>query len=296
MRLVPGVALLGSFIANSGATSFEDDGNVDVALTATSPLLSAVAGSAAIDFMRFHSTATGAFHQLRKSREVDHTSTSTSTSGGGLRLLTGENSCKDKLDTCRTNLEECQSKSKNDSSQEASPNLLAVQMAQTCKLKRIRKNGKTRYEWSSKDMDDDTYLFSDRPYRIAGTEATKRFFKAFGDSFGDDSGGRPNGVITFRHEDDDAFEGPLISVFVDAAYQKESGKFVYELSQSQGQEEVNALEDFFPDGDGKDNGVVEYEMCSVFLDNSAYNNCEFCTLDECNIFYSECCSFCHDGF
>ena len=68
--------------------------------------------------------------------------------------------------------------------------------------------------------------------------------------------------MTFRHKDTDEFEGPLIAVYVEAAYKKSSGKFVYELSQSKDEEEVNALDEFFEDGD-----VVEYESCSLFIDS-----------------------------
>ena len=135
-------------------------------------------------------------------------------------------------------------------------------MGQTCKLKRKeRGDGKPYYEWSSKDMDDETYVFSDRPYRIAYSMPTVKFFENFDDTFSEETGGKPNGAMTFRHKDTDEFEGPLIAVYVDAAYQKSSGKFVYELSQSKDEEEVNALDEFFEDGD-----VVEYESCSLFID------------------------------
>ena len=136
-------------------------------------------------------------------------------------------------------------------------------MGQTCKLKRKeRGDGKYSYEWSSKDLDDDTYVFSDRPYRIASSVPTLDFFKNFGDMFSKETGGRPNGVMTFRHEDADVLEGPLIAVYIDAAYKKSSDKYVYELSQSKDQGEVNALDDFFRDGD-----EVEYEACSMFIDS-----------------------------
>mmetsp|Transcript_10264 Transcript_10264/g.28808 ORF Transcript_10264/g.28808 Transcript_10264/m.28808 type:complete len:84 (-) Transcript_10264:89-340(-) len=58
-----------------------------------------------------------------------------------------------------------------------------------------------------------------------------------------------------------------MSVFVKAARHKDSGKYVYKLSQSKEQEETNGLKDFFREGDGKDYGVVEYEMCSIFIDS-----------------------------
>ena len=177
-------------------------------------------------------------------------------------------SCSDKLDKCRSKLESCEDEA-------AQPTLLFTQMAETCKLKRkVNAKGDVTYEWSSKDMDDDTYVFSDRPYQIAYTMTTPDFFDGFDDMFNKNNGGKPNGAITFRHKNTKNFEGPLISVFVEAAYKTDAGKFIYELSQSKEQEAVNALEDFFEDGDGKDDGVVEYEMCSLFIDN--VYTCEEC--------------------
>ena len=165
-------------------------------------------------------------------------------------------SCSDKLDKCRSKLDKCQAEAD-------APKLLFTQMGQSCKLKRKeRGDGKRYYEWSSKDMDDETYVFSDRPYRIAYSMPTVEFFQNFDDTFSEETGGRPNGAMTLRHKDTDEFEGPLIAVYVEAAYQKSSDKFVYELSQSKDQEELNALDEFFEDGD-----VVEYESCSLFIDS-----------------------------
>ena len=169
-------------------------------------------------------------------------------------------SCSDKLDKCRSKLESCEDKA-------AEPEFLFTQMANTCKLKRkVNSKGDAVYEWSSKDMDDDTYIFSDRPFRMAQTASTEDFFDVFDDMFTTDNGGKPNGAITFQHKNAKKFEGPLISIFVEAAYKTDAGKFIYEVSQSKEQEAVNALEDFFEDGDS----VAEYEMCSVFLDDLAF--------------------------
>ena len=163
----------------------------------------------------------------------------------------------DKLDKCRSKLDKCEKEAD-------APTFLFTQMGQTCKLKRKeRGDGTPYYEWSSKDMDDETYVFSDRPYRIAYSMQTEEFFENFDDTFSEETGGRPNGAMTFRHKDTNEFEGPLIAVYVDAAYKKSSGKFVYELSQSKDEEEVNALDEFFDDGD-----VVEYESCSSFIDTA----------------------------
>ena len=82
-------------------------------------------------------------------------------------------SCSDKLDKCRSKLETCEKETD-------APTLLFTQMGQTCKLKRKeRGDGTPYYEWSSKDMDDETYVFSDRPYRIAYSMPTVNFFENF---------------------------------------------------------------------------------------------------------------------
>eukprot|EP00563_Minutocellus_polymorphus_P017358 CAMPEP_0197728858 /NCGR_PEP_ID=MMETSP1434-20131217/28461_1 /TAXON_ID=265543 /ORGANISM="Minutocellus polymorphus, Strain CCMP3303" /LENGTH=227 /DNA_ID=CAMNT_0043315393 /DNA_START=20 /DNA_END=700 /DNA_ORIENTATION=- len=184
------------------------------------------------------------------------------------RLLALTSSCSKKLDKCKSDLKTCEKEA-------AQPTFLYTQMADTCKLKRKTiGNGKHRYEWSSKDMDDETYVFSDRPYQIAYTMQTEAFFQDFDNLFNKDNGGKPNGAITFRHKNTKNFEGPLISVFVEAAYKTDVGKFVYELSQSKDQEVVNALDEFFKEGDGKDDDMVEFEMCSLFIDASEL--CECC--------------------
>ena len=192
-------------------------------------------------------------------------------------------SCSDKLDKCRSKLEVCEAEAEQ-------PTLLFTQMARTCKLKRKTDgDGETYYEWSSKDMDDDTYVFSDRPYQIAYTMTTESFVDDFDDTFSKESGGKPNGAITFRHENSGRFEGPLISVLVEAAHKSDVDKFVYELRQSRDQEEVNALDDFFKEKDGED--VVEYEMCTLFIDFVSNEKCMGCFRqchDTCNDCVEQC--------
>eukprot|EP00563_Minutocellus_polymorphus_P013959 CAMPEP_0181047898 /NCGR_PEP_ID=MMETSP1070-20121207/15134_1 /TAXON_ID=265543 /ORGANISM="Minutocellus polymorphus, Strain NH13" /LENGTH=322 /DNA_ID=CAMNT_0023126619 /DNA_START=111 /DNA_END=1079 /DNA_ORIENTATION=- len=234
------------------------------------------------DLLWFHTTTTRAVDILAKARRRDviiasasagaswaktTPGSTTSAAEGGLRFLAeseSSDSCDDKLKKCRGALDMC----RDGEAANAGPSYLFVQMAQTCKLKeKTDSKGEAYYELSSKDMDDDTYIFIDRPYRTAGTVKTKQFFNDFDTTFSTETGGKPNGVITFRHRNTDNFEGPLMSVFVKAARHKDSGKYVYKLSQSKEQEETNGLKDFFREGDGKDYGVVEYEMCSIFIDS-----------------------------
>ena len=257
------VSLLCATLAGTGAAA-------DIA--PTSSLLSKMDLD---ESMRLH----GMLAQLSdesRSRRSKHTAADASSPSSEEDVLNTRRlaSCSDKLDKCRAKLESCED-------EVAQPTFLFTQMAETCKLKRkVNNKGDVTYEWSSKDMDDDTYVFSDRPYQIAFTMPTEGFFHGFDEMFNKDNGGKPNGAITFRHKNTKNFEGPLISVFVEAAYKTNAGKFIYELSQSKEQEAVNALEDFFEDGDGEDDGVVEYEMCSLFIDNTDF--CEECKLCETN--------------
>ena len=251
--------------------------------------------------VRFHEAAGGAFRILKEEQRGSNSNKasdlspttdgqgwalSPSSTSSNLRSLTGgDTSCTDQLNTCRVELDNCREGNKAAEVDDDAPAYLYVQMAQTCKLKeKTDGRGRTHYELSSKDMDDDTYSFTDRPYRIAGTIPTKQFVKDFGTTFSVESGGRPNGVITFRHADTKSFEGPLISVFVEAARRKDSGKYVYELTQSEEQEEVNALRNFFrKEGGNNDDdgvGVVEYEMCSIFIDSGS-KKCDPANVDSC---------------
>ena len=251
--------MIGAFVTLLCAANFAGTCTaVDTASTTTSSLLSKMDLD---ESMRLHGMLAQISDEARGRRKdaADNASSEEEDVLNTRRLA----SCSDKLDKCRSKLESCEDEA-------AQPTLLFTQMAETCKLKRkVNAKGDVTYEWSSKDMDDDTYVFSDRPYQIAYTMTTPDFFDGFDDMFSKDSGGKPNGAVTFRHKNTKNFEGPLISVFVEAAYKTDAGKFIYELSQSKEQEAVNALEDFFEDGDGKDDGVVEYEMCSLFIDNTA---------------------------
>mmetsp|Transcript_10262 Transcript_10262/g.28797 ORF Transcript_10262/g.28797 Transcript_10262/m.28797 type:complete len:429 (-) Transcript_10262:16-1302(-) len=184
------------------------------------------------DLLWFHTTTTRAVDILAKARRRDviiasasagaswaktTPGSTTSAAEGGLRFLAeseSSDSCDDKLKKCRGALDMC----RDGEAANAGPSYLFVQMAQTCKLKeKTDSKGEAYYELSSKDMDDDTYIFIDRPYRTAGTVKTKQFFNDFDTTFSTETGGKPNGVITFRHRNTDNFEGPLMSVFVKAA-------------------------------------------------------------------------------
>ena len=194
-------------------------------------------------------------------------STSTTTTNGLRRLAfedeEGATTCEETLEAASSEIEKLLSSAADAAS--SGPGDLFVQMAKSCKLRRkeSKSKGTTKYVWSSFDIDDDTYRFSDRPLRSAGILPTSGFFRDFDDTFDQSSGGRPNGAITFRHSDTKAFEGPLVSIFVDAVFDdEESGRKVYQLSQSEEQASIVSLDEFF----GEDDTVV-FDTCSVFLDS-----------------------------
>ena len=246
---------------------------VHVALSASAS--SSLDDMAMKDSMKFHGLLSRAATDLSRQGKGRHASTGVVSPPEDYRIQKdasdrrrlGGMTYSDELDKCKSDLQTCEEEMEQ-------PILLFTQMADKCKLKR-KTNGKSEvfFEWSSKDLDDETYVFSDRPYQIAYTMTSEAFFDNFDDMFSEKSGGRPNGAITFRHKNTNRFEGPLISVFLEAAYKTDTGKFVYELSQSQDQEEVNSLNDFFEDKDGKD--VVEYEMCSLFIDSGNFGGRQF---------------------
>lgn len=120
---------------------------------------------------------------------------------------------------------------------------LYTQMAQSCLVRRERTEIGWSYFIETSEMDRETvrvlyvsiwiccgqkctrhlknnacslqYEFSDRPERKAGVVDTDYFFEWFAYNF---LTSRPNAVVTMNDGDEmDTFEGPLISVFVDAA-------------------------------------------------------------------------------
>ena len=79
------------------------------------------------------------------------------------------------------------------------PSMLAVQMGTGCRLKRHHDGGLFSegyaYELFIRDMNDDTWFFSDRPSQIEYVEPTKDFIDNFDATFG--GGESPNAAVTF---------------------------------------------------------------------------------------------------
>jgi len=107
--------------------------------------------------------------------------------------------CDDKLKQCQTELEQC----KND------PEWLFVQLGSQCS---IIHEGEEEYTLHVKEMNIDTWFFTlqTNPAMTASTaEVTDEFETMF-------PGDKPNAAVTFVSEDGD-YDGPLISVFLEAA-------------------------------------------------------------------------------
>ncbi|CAB9503459.1 expressed unknown protein [Seminavis robusta] len=188
-----------------------------------------------------------------------------SSSNGHLRRhLAGmdeDETCEDDLVSCLDALSSCGDGDGSD------PSYLYTQMANSCTLHKLDGS----YELRTDDMDDETYQFSDRPFRIEETYTTMEFFESFDDIF---ASSPPNAVFTFVHSETDEFEGPLVAVQVDAMYtsatEDDDSKvtYTYVLEQSDSQADVVALEDFFEDG----SDMITFEDCSIFIDSSSSCN------------------------
>ena len=143
--------------------------------------------SSIADAVRHYQMVQDAASLFSKNKEDDYASDFTTNQDDGDLDQSDRRlgNCSDKLDKCRSKLETCEKEAD-------APTLLFTQMGQTCKLKRKeRGDGKSYYEWSSKDMDDETYVFSDRSYRIAYSMPTEEFFENFDDTFSKERGAGP---------------------------------------------------------------------------------------------------------
>jgi len=170
-----------------------------------------------------------------------------------------------KLQQCLADLKECQDEEHDETS------MLAVQMGNKCSLKRhhgpssglFKDDGGYEYELFIENMNDNTFLFSDRPYTVENVESTKVFIDKFDDTFKDD---RPNAAVTFtKSAIDDVTDTPLVSVFLEAAYEQDTPPLsvTYRLHQSSSQASVVSLESYFTD----DQDETMFDDCSIFIDS-----------------------------
>lgn len=144
---------------------------------------------------------------------------------------------------------------------------LFVQMAESCSIEMDQ----GRYFLRTQDMDVDTYAFSDRPYRYAQTYSTSFFTDyLFRELF---SSVPPNAAVTFNVFDgqsEASFEGPLVSVFLNASFmtfQSDNSTLIeYEIIQSPEQEAILSLSNFFSGVNTTQNASRLFEHCSLFID------------------------------
>jgi len=169
---------------------------------------------------------------------------------------------KDECQECHEELAQCKADLKIANHTDSGS--LYVQMANKCKLSRVG----GMYTLSSSDMFDETWAFKDRPIRYETTMTTQDFFNDFDKIFSEDTGGFPNGAITFVSEDDlTEFNGPLVTVMIKASVMERNDEtgmilYTYELKQEGTQASIIPLDDFFDNED-----EVEYADCSLFIDS-----------------------------
>ena len=144
------------------------------------------------------------------------------------------------------------------------PDLLAVQMAESCVLGKDEYGG---YYLRSSHWRPATDVFSDRGGpRIGFNINTVSWFDNFNELF-DDGKGAPNGAVTFVGDNIETEDQVLVAVF-EEAYSKSGGTYGYKISQSSGQTgggqvgNQTVIEDIL---DGEDSKTIE--DCSLFLDN-----------------------------
>ena len=119
-------------------------------------------------------------------------------------------------------------------------------------------------------MDPETYQFTDRPFTDADEMSTLTFVETFDERF---ESSPPNAAMTFNVADDDdpndpEFEGPLISMFLEAVEVTNSSNegnllaISYKIRQSESQAGIIPLDKFFQ-------GVpTTFEHCSYFIDST----------------------------
>jgi len=105
----------------------------------------------------------------------------------------------------------------------------------------------------------DTYVFTDRPLRHGDTMSTTEFFEFYELLFEDS---KPNAAVTFHSDVREQFEGPLISIFIEAGWQAD-GSAYYEISQSDQQAQIASVEAFF---ENEDDTTAPFSDCSLFID------------------------------
>jgi len=138
------------------------------------------------------------------------------------------------------------------------PSNLFVQMASQCVL--TYDPDRDGYELTSTQFDDETYVFSDRPFRYESVVPTIEFFNQFEEVFTNSEFGNPNAAITLVHEDTNQFEGPVVAVFVEAVYREDDGSFTYMLAQSPEQASVLPLSDFISTSAGNYDSELAYVL------------------------------------
>ena len=127
-----------------------------------------------------------------------------------------------------------------------------------CEITREKsRNGKTAWKIESSNLNRITFRYSSIPYRLAWKEPSYLFALKFPSIFGDDG---PNAVLTSGDETVVFFINKVEYEFDE---ETKTSKQVYEIEQSEEQEEVSPLSGLLGEtSDGK-----TFEHCKYFIDD-----------------------------
>ena len=149
---------------------------------------------------------------------------------------------------------------------------LFSQTAQNCKLLKKESGSGSKvgqFQLKSKDFNPSTIIFSNRPVQTAATMDTVVAVSNLADFFNPTTGGPPNVVVNLANQDCKEGAGEPATSFVAyiaKAGVQDDGGIVYRLDQTEEQKRVLDLESYFDD---VDSDKLEFDMCSIFIDDVA---------------------------
>lgn len=155
---------------------------------------------------------------------------------------------------------------------------LAIQTAKSCAIVRSTECGtgvgSCTYKLISNTVNEDTFLFADRPSMLEMVIPTTDFVENFDGLVMDGDGVPPNVGLTMLSPDESQPPTTVVVVFENAKIV--DGSVVYDISQSESQSRVATIDSLF---DGPDSDTVPFESCSYFIDSflPRFLTCGLCT-------------------
>ena len=155
---------------------------------------------------------------------------------------------------------------------EEQPSNLFVQTANVCRLQSIKEGNHNEILLTFEaNMDSETLVFSDRPFRTTSNWLTYDFIYDFDEIFGDDL---PNAAFTAVSENTEQFTGPVVAILSNGRMEVDrmtgDGTIRYHLSQSDDQEIEYGLGLFFSENAAQ----VSFTDCSLFIDSKVLSQRE----------------------